>query len=202
VERTVDHSDRADQRDQAATPLTPEERGGLRLQHITLRHELNEVEQHGVFAADVWAFARTRRTLLTEQFILTLHRRMFGTVWTWAGHYRTSQKNLGLDHWTIRPEIRTLLADSRVWLDKQSYPPDELAVRFHHRLVSIHPFANGNGRLSRLMADLLITDQGGHRFTWGQADLLAAGEARTRYIQALRAADGQDIAPLVTFARS
>jgi len=148
-----------------------------------------------------WALERRRTSLLRESFVLNLHKRMFGAVWRWAGTYRTSPKNLGVAPWDIRPELLTLRGDVQYWLDEQVYPPDELAVRFHHRLVQIHPFPNGNGRLSRLVGDLMIVRQGGERFTWG-ATRLAAREARTHYINALRSADASDISPLLSFARS
>ena len=188
--------------DDGTTPLTAEEQQALIPPHITLRTELNEVEQQGVLAAIVWAFERRRPALLTEDFICSLHQRMFGDVWRWAGEYRTRARNVGGPHWEIRPDIRNLIDDARVWVDRRSYPPDELAIRFHHRLVAIHPFPNGNGRLSRLMADLLIVEEGGPRFSWGGTSLAEPGDTRKRYIAALKAADAHDMAPLIAFARS
>lgn len=188
--------------DDAATPLTEDERQGLVPSHITLRSELNEFEQRGVLAADVWASGSRRRRLLDERFILNLHRRMFGATWRRAGQYRTTGKNIGVDASGITTELRKLLDDVRYWLEHKTYPPDEIAVRFHHRLVLIHPCVNGNGRLSRLMADLLITQQEGERFSWGRGRLVDVGETRARYMAALRAADAGDLAPLIAFARS
>lgn len=184
-----------------ATPLTSEERNALIPGHITLRRELNEAEQAGVLAADAWAFQRVRRNVLDERFIERLHRRMFGDVWRWAGAYRTTERNIGFDPAQIRPAMRLLIDDARYWLEHATYPRDEIAVRMHHRLVAIHPFPNGNGRISRLIADLLVVRLGGERFTWGQATLLR-GEPRSRYIVALRAADEHDLTPLIAFARS
>jgi Fic-DOC domain mobile mystery protein B len=192
-------SDDAD--DGAATPLTPDERRALIPTHITLRWELNEFEQIGVARADRWAFAR-KRDVLSEDFLFALHRRMFRDVWRWAGQPRQSERNIGVDHWLIGPELRTLLDDARYWIEHQSFAPDEIAVRFHHRLVFIHPFPNGNGRWSRLAADRLVVQLGGDRFTWGRGDLLAIDVLRARYVAALRAADTHDIGPLIRFARS
>jgi Fic-DOC domain mobile mystery protein B len=127
---------------------------------------------------------------------------MFNRVWRWAGKYRTSERNLGIAHYRIEPELRQIIDDARYWVEHHSYPPDELAVRFHYRMVAVHPFPNGNGRWSRLAADLLVVQQGGSRFTWGRANLQAAGDVRKRYIDALHAADGHDLAPLIGFARS
>jgi Fic-DOC domain mobile mystery protein B len=184
-----------------ATPLTPEERDGLIPTHITLRSELNELEQQNIAEADRWAFAR-KRSVLGEAFLRGLHRRMFNHVWRWAGDYRATEHNLGIESYRIQPELRQIIDDARFWIDHRTYVPDELAARFHHRLVFVHPFPNGNGRWSRLAADLLVTQQGGSRFTWGRANLQAAGDVRRAYIEALRAADNHDIAPLIGFARA
>lgn len=190
-----------DDDDDAATPITAEEREGLIPAYITLRRELNEAEQIGIADADRWAFTR-RRDVLDEPFLKNLHKRMFGHVWRWAGQYRTTARNIGVDAYRIAPDLHQLLADVRYWIEHQTYPPDEIAVRFHHRLVFIHPFPNGNGRHSRLAADLLIAALGQPRFTWGRANLVEAQATRAAYVAALRAADGHDIAPLLAFALS
>jgi Fic-DOC domain mobile mystery protein B len=127
---------------------------------------------------------------------------MLGEVWRWAGKFRTSERNIGIPYWEIPVALRILLDDTRAWIEFKSYPRDEIAVRFHHRLVQIHPFPNGNGRHSRLMADLLVMRLGAERFSWGRESLGDAGSVRGRYIQALKACDRHDIAPLLTFARS
>jgi Fic-DOC domain mobile mystery protein B len=184
-----------------ATPLTLEERGDLIPTHITLRSELNELEQQNIAAADRWAFSR-RRKVLDEGFLRGLHRRMFNRVWRWAGKYRKTERNIGIESHRIETELYQVIDDAQYWIEQKSYPPDELAVRFHHRLVVVHPFPNGNGRWSRLAADLLIVAQGGARFTWGRANLQVAGNVRRVYLDALRAADNHDMTPLVRFARS
>jgi Fic-DOC domain mobile mystery protein B len=185
----------------AVTPLTPEERDALVPADITYRHELNAAELENILRAQAWALAR-RRDLLTEKFVKGLHGRMLGDVWRWAGQFRISEKNLGVPHYEIPIALRDLLDDVRTWIECSSYPPDEIAVRFHHRFVQIHPFPNGNGRHARLMADLLVMSLGENRFSWGSADLQDPGEVRTHYIDALRAADNHDISSLLTFARS
>lgn len=184
-----------------ATPLTPDEQRGLIPSDIAYRRELNRAEQENIARAENWALAR-RRNWLTEKRIKDLHRRMLGDVWRWAGDFRTTERNLGIPFYQIPMALLELLNDVTAWIEHQSYTPDEIAVRFHHRLVHIHPFPNGNGRFSRLMADLLIIQLGGERFTWGSANLIDAGEVRRRYIAALQAADRHDLAPLVAFARS
>lgn len=188
--------------DDAATPLTNDERSGLIPSWVTFRSELNEVEQAGIAEGRIWAFQQRRRDLLQERFLRDLHKRMLGGVWTWAGKYRTTERNIGVPAWQIAPTLRGLLDDTRLWTEQSVFAPDETAVRFHHRLVSIHPFPNGNGRHARLMADLLITRAGGESFTWGGRQLGPTGQIRTQYIEALREADAHDVTNLIAFARS
>lgn len=187
--------------DPAATPLTWEEQQDLIPGYISTRAELNEAEQANILDAMEWAFRR-KRPVLNESFLLGLHKRMFGRVWKWAGQFRKTQKNIGIDHWLVPMELSRLLADARAWVECTSYPPDEIALRFKHRLVAIHPFPNGNGRHSRLCADLLAVSLGREPFSWGSANLTNPTELRLRYITALRLADQHDLAPLIAFARS
>jgi Fic-DOC domain mobile mystery protein B len=187
--------------DDSATPLAPEERNGLIPPHVTLRSELNELEQLNILEADQWAFQR-KRNVLDEPFLRGLHRRMFNHVWRWAGQYRETERNFGVPHYRIVPDIVQIIDDAKYWIEHQSFPPDEIAARYHHRLVVVHPFANGNGRWSRLASDLLAVQLGRPRFTWGSSNLQPVGELRRRYIDALHAADGHDMEPLIAFARS
>ena len=187
--------------DDAATPLTLEETRDLIPAHIAYRRELNEAEQENITRAQTWALNR-RRDPLSEKFIKQLHRRMLGDVWRWAGKFRTSQRNLGIPFYEIPVALRQLLDDTKAWIEHQTYPPDEIAVRFHHRLVQIHAFPNGNGRHARLLADLLVMRLGGARFSWGRESLRDPGAVRQRYIAALQSADNYDIGPLLAFARS
>jgi Fic-DOC domain mobile mystery protein B len=186
--------------DDHATPLKPAERNDIIPTYITVRGELNELEQKNIATAYRWAFSR-RHVVTRDRFLKNLHRRMFDRVWRWAGKYRTTERNLGVKPFEIEPALRQALDDTRYWIEHKSFPPDEIAVRFHHRLVSVHPFPNGNGRWSRLAADVLITQLGGARFTWGGANL-QAGDARKCYIEALHAADKHDLEPLIRFVRS
>lgn len=190
-----------DEEDDAATPLTAEERADLIPSYITVRADLNQVEELGIASADRWAFSR-KRDVLDEDFLLRLHRRMFDAVWKWAGTFRATARNIGVDAVQIGPDLRYLLGDVRYWIEHATYTPDEIALRFHARLTWIHPFPNGNGRHARLAADLLIVQLGGQRFSWGSGNLVPAADLRKRYIAAVRAADGQDLGPLLEFARS
>jgi Fic-DOC domain mobile mystery protein B len=128
---------------------------------------------------------------------------MFLEVWAWAGKFRDTNKNIGVDRLQIATQLKYLLDDTRYWIDHEIYPHDEIAVQFKHRLVSIHCFPNGNGRHSRLMADIVVEKIFGLPvFTWGAGNLVSAGSSRTKYIQAVRAADDGNIVPLLEFARS
>lgn len=194
-------NDPLEPQDDAATPLTEEERAELIPNWITLRSELNEAEQANITEAEEWAFSR-RRDVLDEAFLTRLHERMFGRVWRWAGHFRQTARNIGVDAYRIPTDLRLLLDDCRYWVENGTWGPDETALRFHHRLVQIHPFPNGNGRHSRMATDLLLVAMGYKRFTWGRASLIDPGRTRQQYIEALRAADRFDYGPLQDFVRS
>lgn len=187
------------------TPLDEDEKDGLLIPTIATRQELDEFEQLNVEEAIEWTLRLRLKSgqILTDGFVRKLHRRMYGNVWAWAGDFRRTDKNIGVGKWEIPTALRLLLDDSKYWIDHETYAPDEIAIRFKHRLVSIHCFPNGNGRHSRLMADILASTVFGRSvFTWGMASLVKPTDARRQYILALREADIGDIAPLIAFARS
>jgi Fic-DOC domain mobile mystery protein B len=186
-----------------ATPLTPEEQDGLKLRHITTRGELDRWEQDNIQYALSWLSRRRKTDILDEDFILLLHEKMFHKVWQWAGNFRRSDKNIGVSWTKVRMELRNLLDDTKTWIEFKSYSPDEIAYRFHHRLVLIHLFPNGNGRHSRLITDVILTEIFKQDpFTWGSDDLSSANDVRKRYITALKAADANDYRLLSEFVRS
>ena len=185
-----------------ATPLDHDEAAGLVPAHITTLGQLNEWELANIVEGERWAFARKRKDLLSSRFARLLHKRMFGNTWRWAGSFRLSEKNIGVDPVQIAPQLKKLCDDVTYQVAHRTYSLVEIAARFHHRLTWIHPFANGNGRFSRTMADLLLVQNDAYRFTWGAGNLAGEGDARQRYIHALRAADGHDYAPLFEFVRS
>ncbi|WP_288805152.1 mobile mystery protein B [uncultured Novosphingobium sp.] len=190
-----------DEDDEANTPLTEEERAQLIPSYITLRRELNEAEQVNIAAGLKWVSGR-KREVLDDAFLRELHKRMFGQVWQWAGQYRTTPRNIGIDAYRIAMEVRQLVDDVRYQVENATFPPDEIAVRFSHRLVSIHPFPNGNGRHSRMAGDLLAMQLGQRPFTWGSINLIDPSQTRRDYVAALQAADAHDIEKLLAFARS
>ncbi|WP_334163750.1 mobile mystery protein B [Phenylobacterium sp.] len=187
--------------DDANTPLTPAEREGLIPTYITTRAELNAAEQENIAEADEWAFTRRRGSILDVDVLMTLHRRMLRRVWKWAGKPRQTERNIGVPAHQIEVALHQLLDDVRYWVEHRTFGPDEIALRFHHRLVAIHPFPNGNGRHARLAADALAVELRQRRFTWGGASLVEAAETRKAYVRALQAADGHDMAPLLAFGR-
>jgi Fic-DOC domain mobile mystery protein B len=186
---------------EGSTPLSPQDQRGLRQSWITTRDDLNAAEQANILAGRAWAM-RSRVALTTEDYLRKLHLRMFGDVWSWAGKLRTVETNIGALPHDIPARLRQFLDDVDYWLAHQTYPPDELAARYHHGLVLIHPFANGNGRHTRLAADLIFRQLGVAPFTWGRHSLDQAGATRQAYLTALRAADAHDFGPLLGFVRT
>jgi Fic-DOC domain mobile mystery protein B len=185
-----------------STPLSQDEAEALVPTHVTTQQELNEWEQANILRAEKWAFNQRKKAVLEEGFVRRLHRRMFDETWSWAGSYRSSDKNLGVPWYTIREAVGDACDTARYWVENNTFSWDEIAVRLHHRLVAIHPFPNGNGRHARLFADTFLHGRSQVRFTWGNAGLTADDDARKEYISALRIADKGDFAPLLAFARS
>jgi Fic-DOC domain mobile mystery protein B len=184
------------------TPLDLDEAAGLKPKHIGTQGELDEWEAANIIKAMRWLGRQKKLDVLDEHFCRQLHIKMFSDTWIWAGTFRKSDKNIGCDWTKISVNLRQLLDNTSYWLEHDVFPAEEVAVRFHHQLVSLHPFPNGNGRHSRLMADCLLRQQGLAPFSWGSANLIAASEVRTLYIHALRAADINDYGPLQAFVRS
>ena len=184
-----------------ATPLDPDELDGLKFKHVTTRGELDQLEQACITEGLKWLNTQMNPDVLSEAFVLELHKRLFGSVWNWAGKFRRTEKNIGVDPIQVAIQLRQLLDDAKYWVEHGTYSPKELAVRFHHKLVFIHPFPNGNGRHARIMADAILTKllneptidwAGGYR-------LEAMNERRNQYIAALRAADRHDFSSLLEF---
>ena len=187
------------------TPLDEDEKDGLLIPTIATRAELDEFEQQNIEDAIHWVLTRSlsAKTILTEKFVRRLHQLMYGKIWGWAGDFRKTNKNLGIDKWQIPTALNVLLNDTLFWIEHDTFPPDEIAIRFKHRLVSIHCFPNGNGRHSRLMADVLIDKI--YKlpvFSWGAGNLVKQSDTRTNSLNAVRAADKNNFEPLLALARS
>lgn len=186
------------------TPIDPDEALGLIPSWVATRSDLDRAEQDAIAKALAWARGRrpSAARILSERFLRQLHEQMFGDVWRWAGTFRATGKNIGVAASDIREELAKLLADAAFWIEHATFTPDEIAVRFHHRLVWIHAFPNGNGRHAREAADLLIEALGSDRLSWGAGAANDPAAIRAAYIASLRAADAGEIEPLLTFARS
>jgi len=187
------------------TPLDEDEKEGLLIPTIATREELDEFEQQNIEEAMQWVLSRSIKaeTIFTKKFICTLHKRMYGDIWDWAGTFRKTNKNLGIDKWQIPMSIKTLCDDALFWVEQKTFAPDEMALRFKHKIVSIHCFPNGNGRHSRLMADVIISKvYNMSLFNWGANDLVHQGETRSTYLKAVKTADFGDYQQLLEFARS
>lgn len=189
------------------TPLDDEQKKGLLLP-LTTQAELNAAEAEAILKARSWAMVRARplpsTQILQEKWLQQLHKRMLAPVWQWAGSYRRADVYFGVPWVQVPTAMRGALNDSRYWVENRALlnmTIVEAAVRVQHKLVVVHPFPNGNGRWSRLVADLLVHAERHPRLTWGAgADLRSSGQARTAYIEALRAADNGNFEGLIAFA--
>lgn len=186
--------------DDNSTPLTEEEKQDLKAKWVTTRAELNELETQSIVQTQLWLI-NNKKDILSENFIKALHKKMFGDVWKWAGTFRTTERNIGVVPYEISSKLRILLDNIKFWIENKTFGELEIAVRFHHRLVQIHPFPNGNGRVSRLIADLLMRKFGLHDLNWGSGNLTEVSEVRENYINALQAADRNDYSKLIEFVK-
>lgn len=186
------------------TPLDEDEKAGLKIKSIMTLGELNEFEQLNIEKAVEWTILNKFKTekILTEKFIKDLHKKMYSEVWKWAGDFRKSNKNIGIDWTGISTALKTLIDDVKYWIENDTFSSDEIAIRFKHRIVSIHCFPNGNGRHSRLLADIVIESIFKQEvFTWHKSNMVNADETRRKYIRTLKEADNNNIQPLIDFAR-
>jgi Fic-DOC domain mobile mystery protein B len=186
------------------TPLSEEEKEGLKIKSITTQGELDEFEQLNIEKAVEWTIHTNLKPerILTEKFVKDLHKKMYGDVWKWAGEFRKSDKNIGVKWIQIGVELKNLIDDTKYWITNNTFSPEEISIRFKHRIVAIHCFPNGNGRHSRMMADIIIESIFGKElFSWYNSNMVNANETRKEYITALRKADNGNITPLIEFAR-
>lgn len=185
-----------------ATPLEPDEIHNLIPKHLTHQSQLDEWEQFNIAKAANWAMNRKRKDILSTEFIKKLHQKMFCDTWKWAGSFRKTQTNIGINAFLIPQELKILIDDVLFWQDHSTFPLREIGVRLHHRLVFIHPFPNGNGRFSRLFADLFMIYHNEPRFSWGSNNLVKDSSFRDEYLKSLRKADHGDCHDLIIFADS
>lgn len=187
------------------TPLDEEEKEGIKIKSITTQGELDEFEQLNIEKAVEWTIHTNLKPerILAEKFIKDLHKKMYGDVWKWAGNFRKSNKNIGIEWTQIAIELKTLLDDTKFWIDNKTFPQDEISIRFKHRIVAIHCFPNGNGRHSRMIADIIMENIFGlDIFSWNKSNMVKADDTRKKYIVALRKADQGDVSELIKFANN
>lgn len=187
------------------TPIDENEKEGLIIKTITTQGELDEHEQLNIEKAIEWIIHTkfNPNKILTGEFIKKVHKKMFSDVWKWAGEFRKSEKNIGVEWIKISSEIKHLLDDTIYWIDYKTYSEDEIAIRFKHRLVNIHCFPNGNGRHARIMADIIVESIFGKEiFTWNHSNMVKPDETRKKYIAAIREGNNGNIKPLIEFARN
>lgn len=187
------------------TPISEEEKEGLLIKTISTREELDEFEQQNIESAIEWTLKQNFSVdkILTIDFILEVHKRMFNKIWEWAGTFRKTNKNIGVDKFQISQDLKILLDDCKYWIENDTFSNDEIAIRFKHRLVKIHPFPNGNGRHARLCADIFISHVFKKKvFSWSGSNLIKLGDSRKKNIESIYKADEGDIKPLINFARS
>lgn len=187
------------------TPLDEDEKEGLKIKTITTQGELDEFEQLNIEKAVEWTIHANLKfnKILTEKFVKDLHKRMYGDVWKWAGEFRRTEKNMGIPWIQIGIELKNLMDDTKYWIEDKTYSPEEIAIRFKHRIVSIHCFPNGNGRHSRMMADIIMESIFKKEiFTWHQSNMVRANHTRKEYINSLKEADNGNINPLIEFAKN
>lgn len=180
------------------TPIDENEKSGLKINSITTQKDLDEFEQLNIEKAVEWTIHTNLKLekIVTEKFIKNLHKKMYGDVWKWAGEFRKTDKNIGI-------ELKNLIDDTKYWVENKTYFPEEIAIRFKHRIVAIHCFPNGNGRHSRMMADVIMESIFGKDvFTWNKSNMVKADETRKSYISALREADRGNINLLIEFAKN
>jgi Fic-DOC domain mobile mystery protein B len=186
------------------TPLNEEEKEGLKIKSITTQGELDEFEQLNIEKAVEWTIHTKLKPekILTEKFVKDLHKRMYGDVWKWAGEFRKTEKSIGIPWTQIEIELKNLLDDTKYWIENKTFSPEETAIRFKHRIVSIHCFPNGNGRHSRMMADIIMESIFGNKiFSWNKSNMVKANKTRNQYIKALREADNGNFKQLIEFAK-
>lgn len=188
---------------EGATPIDPDEAAGLIPKHLLTQDQLNEWEQANITKGEIWLFRQklSLEEFATIQFVKKSHKKMFDNTWRWAGMFRTTDKNIGICRSKISVELQKLCGDLLYQIKNETYSKEEIAIRFHHRLVSIHCFSNGNGRHARIITDYLLSLMGCEKFKWGKRDLIKINESRKKYIKALQEADKGNYDSLLIFAR-
>ncbi|MCF6245580.1 MAG: mobile mystery protein B [Sulfurovum sp.] len=130
-------------------------------------------------------------------WFLVLHQEMFGDVWEWAGKLRQVELSIGVKAYMVSTQMQKLVDDLAYWEEHKSFDVIETASRIHHRAVQIHPFLNGNGRWSRMLANIYLKQNGLQPTKWNEDLLSKTNLHRDDYIKALKKADSGDYSDLI-----
>lgn len=190
---------------QGATPLSPDDLLGLKLPHVQTRAQLNEIEAANILQGQNWVSSLKVLTLddiFSRDFVIALHKNLFGDIWQWAGTFRLRELNIGVEPKNIPIDLHNFLEDAKCWLEFKHFSDLELSARIQHKLVQIHPFVNGNGRHARIFTDIVrVFLLNKKPLRWAKAKLEDMTTERAAYIAGLRKADGGDFSEMVDYLK-
>jgi len=188
---------------EGATPIS--DCSGLIPTWVHNLNDLNRVEAENIMNAQRKYFrapVNDPKNWFQVDELKNIHRAMFGEVWEWAGMYRQSVTSVGIKPILIPAKLAELCHEVLYWFQ---YPVEltfvEMAARIHHRVVFIHPFENGNGRFSRLVADRFLLALRCAYPIWPD-HLNKDSGTRKDYISTLKNADKGNYEPLVDYMKS
>ena len=185
-----------------STPLDHDQVIGIRFSHLTTMGELDEIEDLNIQKGMEWLNRQKGDDYLSTEFLCKLHERLFGDVWKWAGKFRTSEVNISKYRpYDIGPQLKNFFEDIKLWIEGGSMSWDEISAEAHHRLVTIHPFPNGNGRTTRIYTEYLQKRNQQPVSSWGASLAHDSKARRDLYIQSLRNADKGNFEALIAFMR-
>jgi Fic-DOC domain mobile mystery protein B len=187
---------------EGATPL--DDISGLLRRDITTRGQLDEAETLNILGAVDWIERGRLRDVFTVDFYERLHSRMYDDVWEWAGDLRSvtgARPNIGVPPEMVPIELgRVAMEFNWEWQNSDQTNLLPFIAKYHHALVWVHPFNNGNGRWSRLACDVVMKRLAKKPLiTWATDTLNVDSGERSQYINALKMADDFDLAPLVEY---
>jgi fido (protein-threonine AMPylation protein) len=170
------------------TPIDESIRKELKPKHVQDMPELYELESENIALGISWSKS-TSKSHLDYLTWLELHKHMLYDIWKFAGVIRMKELANPDFHMSfyIRPSLLDLERDLKTWI-KFNHPPQEMMARFHERLLTIHPFLDGNGRWSRVLTEFMCERLGFDQPTWGSKTISADEERRNKYIAAVKKA--------------
>jgi Fic-DOC domain mobile mystery protein B len=185
-----------------STPLDHDQIKGIRFAHLTTMGELDELEDENIQRGLEWLNHQKTKDYLSIEFLCKLHEKLFGEVWKWAGKFRTVEVNISkYRHHDVRPQLHNFFEDIKLWISGGKMSWDEISAEMHHRLVTIHPFPNGNGRTTRIFTEYVQKRNQQQVTSWGSTRKIDQKKRRDDYIKALRLADIGDFRALIDFMK-